>query len=501
MHPDSLTQCDKESIHLISETQDYGAIVVVSQSDLKIRHLSKNFSQFFEFNEVTEELIGKRLNEVMGFELVESIHQQLPMVKIKGHVFFEYEGLDLYLFKMQNDLIGIEFSWVNDGSDLTSNSLNEYISSLKSAGDVKELCHIACKAVRQISGMDRVMMYRFFPPAMYGEVIAEDRNSHAQSFLYHRFPATDIPKPARDLYLRNKVRLIYDSESSTSEIYPSLDSNRRPLDFSDSRLRAVSKVHIEYLKNMQVRASFSIAVIVDDQLWGLIACHADKPLYVSHHARMLCQTIAETLAFCAPLLEKFQQKNRENDFQNKIFKLVYDLKTAADPKFSLFTEAEGFNHLFGSSGFALVRGQQVESYGLTPSVNQILELSEWLKQKSTTQSVFLTHSLSEQDPKWEAIKGFASGLAAVKLSEGEDAVLMLFRPETLYTISWGGDPRKNFEERNYAGLINPRASFETWTEVISKTSNAWEEFHKQGLVVFKNIIFDLLIRPSEFKRS
>ena len=49
------------------------------------------------------------------------------------------------------------------------------------------------------------------------------------------------------------------------------------LDQSLSVLRAVSPIHIEYLKNMGVAASLSISIIVNGKLWGLFACHHYAP--------------------------------------------------------------------------------------------------------------------------------------------------------------------------------------------------------------------------------
>jgi chemotaxis family two-component system sensor kinase Cph1 len=54
------------------------------------------------------------------------------------------------------------------------------------------------------------------------------------------------------------------------------DSNR-PAAMSFTGLRSVSPIHCEYLKNMGVTASLSVSIILDDKLWGLIACHHRTP--------------------------------------------------------------------------------------------------------------------------------------------------------------------------------------------------------------------------------
>ena len=38
-------------------------------------------------------------------------------------------------------------------------------------------------------------------------------------------------------------------------------------------VRSVSPMHIQYLQNMKVRATFVVSIMVDGELWGLVACH------------------------------------------------------------------------------------------------------------------------------------------------------------------------------------------------------------------------------------
>ena len=47
------------------------------------------------------------------------------------------------------------------------------------------------------------------------------------------------------------------------------------------------KVYISssnYLKNMGVASSFSISLLVNDELWGLIACHNYSPKFIDFKA-------------------------------------------------------------------------------------------------------------------------------------------------------------------------------------------------------------------------
>jgi light-regulated signal transduction histidine kinase (bacteriophytochrome) len=135
------------------------------------------------------------------------------------------------------------------------------IARLESASDVNELCELAAREVRELAGLDKVMIY-LFDATWNGLVVAEARAPDMDTYLGLRFPASDIPRQARDLYLRNKVRLICDVHATPVPIIPIANpQTNRSLDLSYSALRSVSPIHIEYLKNMGVGASMSVSIV------------------------------------------------------------------------------------------------------------------------------------------------------------------------------------------------------------------------------------------------
>lgn len=75
----------------------------------------------------------------------------------------------------------------------------------------------------------------------------------------------------------------------------SLNEVNNPLDMTLSYLRAMSPIHMQYLRNMDVKSSMSISLIVDGKLWGLIALHAfgDHGRRVCPPLRRLCRLVGE----------------------------------------------------------------------------------------------------------------------------------------------------------------------------------------------------------------
>jgi light-regulated signal transduction histidine kinase (bacteriophytochrome) len=64
--------------------------------------------------------------------------------------------------------------------------------------------------MRRLTGFDFTLVYQF-DAGWNGIVVAEDGNGLLPSYLDLRFPESDIPAQARELYRRNRVRLIADN--------------------------------------------------------------------------------------------------------------------------------------------------------------------------------------------------------------------------------------------------------------------------------------------------
>ena len=506
-----LNECDREKIHLIGEVQSLGSLFVVSLPDFKITMASENIIQLPGIAVVNvNEAQGQTLDCVIPSDLANLIYQKYKagMLRTGAHSFewCEDRGLDVFFYSLGTDRVVIEITPLLSNGPETSKSnqsseelMRNFLSEMKHAEDSADLGRLVCRAVRASTHLDRVMLYQF-GKNWNGDVIAEDRAVSVHAFLHHKFPASDIPKPARDLYLRNQVRFIYDSADSASPILPRVDAAfRNEIDLSDSRLRAVSKIHLEYLRNMGVSTSFSIAVTVRGKLWGLIAAHGNEKIYISHSVRAICQSLADTLALAVGLLEERNEKVAELDFHARLMSLFQKVQGAPNPTSELFKQFEAINSLFGAQGFAVIGDGQSAFAGITPPLKDLVRLREKLAPllRSEKDGVIAINELAELDESFRPLAHLASGVLCVALPYYHRSLLMIFRPEHIRTIQWGGDPRKQFSSRNYQGTINPRASFESWTETVKHTSLPWSAHEIRGIGFFKSMIFDALINHQQ----
>ena len=463
--------CDRAPIHTMGAIQPHGCLIAFSWPDQRIQLTSDNTELFFD--RPRTEILGSKIDHLFDkaflTELSETI-RAYPWASPGRNmdISAQYDGklFDAFIYKSEG-LFVLEFEpstqdfrgVIHDESG-HQEILRAFSLEARALTSIEALSELVCTTIRDITGLDRVMMYRFAPPEWHGEVIAEARIASAHAYMGHRFPATDIPLPARDLYRRNQVRLIANVNATTVPLFPQLNpTTSKPFDLSDSRLRASAPIHVEYLKNMRVGASFSVAVIEGTRLWGLITCHHMSELVISQSKRSLCEIIAQICSMQISLIERNQSMTDQIEFDFQLRKVVGNLMRSSDPIDQLFRQHRTVLETFAASGIALVSTKLKDFAGLTPLKSDVENLGIWLRDRmnQTKKEALEIDSLSGIDPRWESVKDYVSGVLAIRLPHLEDSVLMIFRPEIMREVSWGGDPRKQLEKRNFQGQIHSPA--------------------------------------------
>ncbi len=313
----SLDNCHKEPIHIPGSIQPHGYLLVVDPQTLKVCYFSENILALL--NTQKERLLGSHISDVFAANTADIIeknkaerdfHTINPLtIEIKG----KSDDTSIKGAISRNDeylLIELEFNKKKEHSSF--DPMNYLMKqSLHLIADSKELSSsydTAVKEVRNLTGFDRVMLYQF-DHEYNGQVVAEAKKDELNSFLHQHFPESDIPKQARALYLRNPIRLLADVDAEVSPIYP----QDKPVDLSTCIIRSVSPIHCQYLRNMGVKASMSISIIIAGKLWGLIACHHYSSHVVPFEARQVAQYMGLMLSYIISLktqsVEAIQEAN------------------------------------------------------------------------------------------------------------------------------------------------------------------------------------------------
>ena len=359
----------------------------------------------------------------------------------------------------------------------------------------QRLCDYLAAEMRTASGFDRVMVYRFRTEGS-GEVIAESLTDDLPPYLGLRYPASDIPQIARNLYLANRHRQIPDANA---ESVPILTIDDAASDLTLSDLRAVSPVHVEYLRNMGVTASLSFPVVLNGTLWGLIACHHRAPRALPLPVRERCAEMVQVFTLGIASHRANQRLVALSASDRDIAQLINGingLESGAQPNFRL---GDALRRLAGAAGAALTENdpdgtgrEEVLTFGKTPQPTQIRELLGWLR-STTMEPIFATDALPDLFRPAAAYADIGSGLLAVRATQftagtRRERVFLWWRPEQPEVVHWAGDPRKSamFEAQN--STLSPRSSFEAWVETTRGHSEPWSDSDLLKAKKFRNLV-------------
>ena len=491
----NVDSCAQEPIHILGNIQAHGILFVLSQKDFTCVQVSSNVEQIL--GRAPEEYLGKPLAGFLDDEQFKAVQFALSVVDptennpvklnlqarhepvlldgiVHGHEGFHFLELEPSTAARQTFFL--------DFYKAVSRATRE----LQSADSMSRLLQAAAHEFRNITEFDRVMIYKFLP-GDEGQVVAESAKDGLGSFLDLRFPASDIPEQARRLYLLNPIRLIADVAAKPVPVVPPINpESSRPVDLSFSSLRAVSSVHIEYLKNMHVTSSMSVSVVRDGKLWGLVACHNyNGPNFVPYERRKACTFLGQVLSLeiaAREGKEEYEFQVRSNALQARFLE---NLAGARGPE-SLVDAKPNLLDFLEAEGAAVVTGGAVYSVGATPSFEQIHDLSRWFETRNMP--ALITDSLSQFYQPGEAIKQVASGVLALEISRSSHTYIIWFRPEQERIVTWGGNPNKPVESRQGSFKLSPRKSFEAWRETVRGKSLPWKDSEVRSALNLRNVL-------------
>ncbi|MEW4371637.1 diguanylate cyclase domain-containing protein [Paenibacillus kandeliae] len=498
--PIDLTNCDKEPIHIPGRIQPHGILLAVTKdSEHQIVQCSANTKDLL--GRTPDELIGQPLEAIIGEEqLFALLRGDLRAEATSDLQYIEIEVevgdamVDFYVVLHESEgLIIIEMEYPAEDEAISSNEfqwIQSFFGRIKQTSNRVEASQAAAEQIQEMLGYDRVMIYEF-DSQWNGKVIAESKNEGLEPFLGHHYPASDIPKQARALYLRNWLRLIVDVNYEPVEIVPTTQPlTGKPLNLSLSVLRSVSPLHIEYLHNMGVGATMTISLIHDNQLWGLITCHHYSAKYISHRKRNLCNFLGSF--FSSELYQRQQLDDYESELQLRktalrIAGFFTGNSSSVRVSEQLHDEENTLLALMSASGAAISYQDKLLTFGNTPTPQQIRELAGWMGGRSR-EYIYATSRLSLEYEPAKAYKAKASGALYLAISPGQQNYIIWFRPEVLQIVDWAGDPAKAVIQENDGIRLSPRKSFEKWRQVVQSTSFPWQPKELNILPELKAIV-------------
>jgi len=474
-----LSSCAKEPIHIPGSIQPHGVLFALHEPALIVAQVSANTADVLGVD--PEPLLGHPLENLLDAAalglLTEALRSDHPQeynpfpVSVGSRVFdgivHRHQGATL--LELEPVRAGVEA-----GNRSPKHLLQRILARLQAAENLRELCDTAAAEVRRLTGFERVSIYRF-DEEDNGEVLSENKREGLDPYLGLHYPASDIPQQARRLYLLNWLRIIPDREYRPAPLLPSLrPDNQQPLDLSFSVLRSVSPIHLEYMRNLGVRASMSISLVVGGRLWGLISCgNHSSPRYLSYELRAACELIGRITSQLIGVQEEREKLELRKKLRGHQERLVEAMRAEEEEALAGLVKQPGeLLGLAGAGGAAVFCEGRCWTVGRVPPESAIEGLVGWLRE-TVKEGVFHTRVLPGLYPPAEAFKEAASGLLAVSLPKPAPDYVLWFRPEVLQTVNWGGDPTKPVEKAGEELRLHPRRSFELWKEVVRANSLPW----------------------------
>ncbi len=487
-----VTECDREPIHIPGTILPHGAMLVLDPDTLVVLQaagdtqgllgvpldalLARSIEGLFGPSQIASlrgliagmtlaaprHLLDPMLRAVPDFPLDASMH------RIDGVVVLEFEAADLSDRFAADPLTGVM----------------EMVAGFEAASSTQALCQMAAERVRDVTGYDRALVYRFMQDGS-GWVIAESREEQLEPFLDLHYPAADIPKQARALYVKNWLRLITQVDYTPAPLTPRFNPQTGlPLDMSRSVLRDVSPVHREYLRNMGIDASMSISIIRGGELWGLIACHHYSPRRLPRHLRAVCELFGSMFSLQLEARDKGEQFDARLASRMVLQNLMLNLADADDYAVGLTQQSPNLLdyivcgdpdvHGRRHGGVAICVKGQLTSLGTTPDKADIESLVGWLNTHVTdSDGIYSTDRLSEVWPPALSYADSASGLLVISVSHEPSDYIIWFRPELAGTSLWAGEPKKLVVRGPDGDRLRPRKSFEIWKETVRGRCLPW----------------------------
>lgn len=508
--PTDLTNCDREPIRIPGSIQPHGLLLVLTEPDLVIQQASENVEMLLGM--AADAAVGQTLGEVLGEEFAANLQREVTSATIGSRPLFHrnmqvsangVERVFLAIVHRTEDGIFLELEIAESASDQPLDEISGYYARLdaftlqaEETNSVEELSNATAAAIRQLTGFDRVLVYRF-DPEWNGTVVGEDGNGNLPRLMHHRFPASDIPAQARELYRLNRIRIIPDAGYRPVPLVPPFNPvTNQPLDMTFSVLRSVSPIHVEYMRNMETMSSMSVSILREGRLWGLISCHHREPRRVSFPIRQACDLFARSYSLRLSALEHAQDYERRIQVRSVFSKLLAVMADRGDFALTLSENPRDLLTFVEAQGAAIVTEEQCYLLGETPPEADVRQIAAWLYH-TTDEEVYFTDSLTAEYPPARMFHEQVSGVLAIAVSKLHPSYIIWMRPEVERTILWGGDPTKPVQTSGDAVRLHPRRSFETWKQTVREKSLPWNASEVEGAGELRNAIVGIVLRKAE----
>lgn len=486
-----ISSCAEEPIRIPEQIQPFG-VLLVFDADRRLVRFSHDAHSVVCCAEPL--LRGISLSELFNEEQAAFLEAVFLRLRASGNVRAEHTSIRISQRELGVCAYRVEcfdvLELIPSVSDETSYQrfaqTREALQRLQEIPGLQEKLDYSVQLLKLLTGFDRVIVYQF-DIDYDGVVLAEAKQREQRSFLGLHYPASDIPEQARALYLENLIRFIPDVNYTPRSL---TNWSGNCLDMSQSVLRAISPMHIQYMKNMGVQSTLVGSLINNGKLWGLIACHHSEPMSYDHAKlelfRWLVIHIGSEIAACC-LRDLERKRSKALALAHQLLSKVRGEDRQLSDLFEGFSQDE-LLHVTGACGVACFLKGEYSSCGKLPAEPEVKRIVRKLlnRRGDSGSSLYSTHELPRLLNEPASAHPYSAGLALMSIREKEGAYMIFFREEVTRSVTWAGIPDKPVLKT--ASGLTPRTSFQAWKQKVSGSSRKWQLEELEAIQAFCGIV-------------
>lgn len=509
-HGVTISNCDSEPVQTPGCIQSHGALLVLRPGVLRVLQASENLE--LHFGVPASEAIDQPLSRFIGEEGERRLRDFIDRERTERNPLYAFTltptGRETDYDLIVHSINGVVILEAEPAAAAAESIPSDYygqvkkaVTRLQAAHTLAAFCDTVAEEVRALTGIDRVMVYRFHED-FHGEVVAESKREDLAPWLGLHYPAEDIPWPAREIFKKIWVRPVPHAAAPVMELVPLVNpETSKPLEMTHCVLRGASVMYTEYLQNMGVAASLTMSLMVDGELWGLIACQHQTPTRFPHQIRAACEFMAQVASLHLRAAEHRDSLGYRLKIEEVHNRIITNAAQDADLG-PLTTASPNLLDTMDASGVAVFHGDRWWKAGKTPTDTQLDSLKDWLCARpeftSPVRPVYVTDCLSRDFPPAAGFAAIGSGLMALSLSRQKHTFVLWFRPETIQTVNWGGNPHdKPVVTGPHGPRLTPRRSFEIFTESVKNRSLPWKKVEVESALRLRVLIMELVVSRTE----
>jgi light-regulated signal transduction histidine kinase (bacteriophytochrome) len=502
--PEAEAECAREPIHVPGHVQAPGVVLACDFPRGSVLRASGNSASLL--GAAPDALFGRTLSDLFGPSAASlTALTAAPDGVPQWVVLTPGSGPPLHGLAHRNGDLGfvelLPADWPDPDEDV-DRRVRDLVLRLGTAGTVLDYCRTAVGLLRELTGFDRVLAYRFDEHG-HGEVIAEDTADGDPAYLGMWFPRSDIPDNARRILRLVRVQALSDVYYQAVPLVGPGGGVETPVDLTYCLFRSVSPMCRGFYHNMGVRATLVIAVARGDDLWGLFACHhRSGPRPCGPRLLSACRFLSEFLSLQLSGLEareRLAAGSQAHRLAAELGRALAESEPGDWPR-ALAGRGEELLALVGADGAAVARGRELTRIGRTPEAATIRRLAEAVHTR-THEGVFASATLPHDFPGLAMHLGPARGLLFIRLSWQEDSFVAWFRQEQGEVIRWAGVPAKPVVREAGRDRLHPRRSFEEFACQVRDTSRSWGSAELAAADLFRSSLLAVVLEAVALKRA